>query len=132
MANPATATSGATTLPLKPVAGPIQIAVIQFGAGSSALGGTDLAVLQDVARMYRRSGGVIRVFAHASSDARVAAGNLDVSERRGANVVNTLLRLGVPANAISMEALSDANPVYTTATAMGIAANRRAEIFLDF
>jgi len=132
MANPATATSGATTLPLKPVAGPIQVAVIQFGAGSSALGGGDLAVLQDVARMYKRSGGVIRVFAHSSSDARVPTGNRDVSERRGSNVVSTLLRLGVPADAISMEALSDANPIYTTATAMGIAANRRAEIFLDF
>jgi outer membrane protein OmpA-like peptidoglycan-associated protein len=117
---------------LKPVGGPIQIAVIQFGAGSSSLDGGDLAVLQDVARMYKRSGGVIRVFAHASSDARMAAGNLDVSERRGANVVNTLLRLGVPADAITMEALSDGNPIYTTATAMGVAANRRAEIFLDF
>jgi len=119
-------------LPLKGVTGPVQIAVIQFGAGSSGLSGNDLAVLQDVARIYKRSGGVIRVYGHSSNDARVEGGNLDVSERRGVNVVNTLRRLGVPANAISMEAMSDANPVYTTATAMGIAANRRAEIFLDF
>jgi outer membrane protein OmpA-like peptidoglycan-associated protein len=116
----------------------MEVAVIQFGPGSSGLDGDDLAVLRDVVRMHKRMGGLVRIFAHASFDVRSSnpqlaqAGNLDVSLRRGTSVVNALLRLGVPAEAMTMEALSDADPIYTTATASGIAANRRAEIFLDF
>jgi outer membrane protein OmpA-like peptidoglycan-associated protein len=133
MANPATATSGATTLPLRGVNGPIQVAIIQFGAGSASLGADDLAVLRDVARMYARSGGTIRIYAHSSHDGGSAgAQDQDVSYRRGAQVMNTLQRLGVPARAVSMEAMADGRPAYDTSTARGIAANRRAEIFLDF
>ncbi len=41
------------------------------------------------------------------------------------------LSLGVPRNAIVAEAACDSEPKYTTDTARGVAANRRAEIFLD-
>ncbi|MBX3502849.1 MAG: OmpA family protein [Alphaproteobacteria bacterium] len=118
--------------------GPLQIAVIQFNQGSSALDGVDLAVIRDVARIHRRNGGVVRIYAHASHDVyatsvhRLRTGNLDVSVRRGTNIVNALIRAGVPHDSIVMEALSDEEPIYTTATARGIAANRRAEIFFDF
>jgi flagellar motor protein MotB len=40
--------------------------------------------------------------------------------------------LGVPASAIVAEAASDDEPVYETNTARGVAANRRAEVFIDF
>jgi outer membrane protein OmpA-like peptidoglycan-associated protein len=135
MADPATATSGATTRPMTPVGGPIQVAVIQFGAGSSALDAGDMAVLRDVARMYSRSGGTVRVYAHSSHDGvvRARAGSAqDVSASRGSHVVDALRRLGVPGAAVSMVAMADARPIYDTSTARGIAANRRAEIFLDF
>ena len=118
--------------------GPLQVAVIQFGQGSAGLNGEDLAVILDVARIHRRNGGVVHVYAHASHDVlassvqRLRAGNFDVSVRRGTNIVNALLRAGVPRDAIVMEAYSDEEPIYTTATARGIAANRRAEIFFDF
>lgn len=118
--------------------GPLQVAVIQFGAGSSGLNGEDLAVIRDVALIHRRNGGVIRIYAHASNDVhassvqRLRTGNLDISVKRGTNVANALIRAGVPRDAIVMEALSDEEPIYTTATARGIAANRRAEIFFDF
>jgi flagellar motor protein MotB len=42
------------------------------------------------------------------------------------------VRLGVPANRIVAEAASDAEPAFETSSARGIAANRRAEIFVDF
>jgi flagellar motor protein MotB len=118
--------------------GPLQVAVIQFSQGSTALDGVDWAVIQDVAQIHRRNGGTVLVYAHASQDVYAASvhrlrnGNLDVSVRRGNNVVNALIRAGVPREAIVMEALSDEEPIYTTATARGVAANRRAEIFFEF
>jgi flagellar motor protein MotB len=118
--------------------GPLQVAVIQFSQGSSGLNGEDLAVIRDVARIHRRNGGMVYIYAHASHDAyassvpRLRAGNFDVSVKRGTNIANALIRAGVPREAIVMEALSDEEPIYTTATARGIAANRRAEIFFDF
>lgn len=118
--------------------GPLQIAVIQFNQGSSGLDGEDLAVIHDVAQIHRRNGGTVLVYAHAMQDVygasvqRLKTGNLDVSIRRGTAIVNALIRAGVPKDAIIMEALSDEEPIYTTATARGVAANRRAEIFFDF
>ena len=126
------------TPPTAYAGGPLQVAVIQFSQGSSGLNGEDLAVIRDVARIHRRNGGMVYIYAHASHDAyassvpRRRAGNLDVSVKRGTNIANALIRAGVPRNAIVMEALSDEEPIYTTATARGIAANRRAEIFFDF
>jgi outer membrane protein OmpA-like peptidoglycan-associated protein len=118
--------------------GPLQVAVIQFNQGSSALNGEDWSVLHDVAQIHRRNGGTVLVYAHASQDVygasvrRLVTGNLDVSVRRGTAVVNALIRAGVPREAIVMEALSDEEPIYSTVTARGIAANRRAEIFFEF
>ncbi len=137
MANPATATSGQTTLALSPIGGPTQIAVIQFGLGSSGLSGEDRAVLRDVARIQRQNGGMLRVYGHAAQDIsgtsveRLRAGNHDVSMRRGTTIANELIRLGVPAESIVVEAMADEDPIYETRTARGLAANRRAEIFLD-
>lgn len=118
--------------------GPLQVAVIQFNQGSSALNGQDWAVLQDVARIHKRNGGTVLVYAHASQDVygasvqRLRSGNQSVSARRGTVVVEALIRAGVPKDAIVMQALSDEEPIYSTVTARGIAANRRAEIFFDF
>ena len=118
--------------------GPLQVAVIQFNQGSSALNGEDWAVLHDVALIHKRNGGTVLVYAHASQDVygssvqRLKTGNLDVSVRRGNAVVNALIRAGVPKRAIVMEALSDEEPIYSTVTARGIAANRRTEIFFEF
>jgi flagellar motor protein MotB len=126
------------TPPTAYTGGPLQVAVIQFGQGSAGLRGEDMAVIRDVARIHRRNGGVVRIYAHASHDVlassvhRLKTGNLDVSVKRGTSIVNALIRAGVPRDAIVMEALSDEEPIYTTATARGIAANRRAEIFFDF
>ncbi|MBM3623219.1 MAG: hypothetical protein FJX20_21265 [Alphaproteobacteria bacterium] len=126
------------TPPTAYAGGPIQVAVIQFSQGSSGLDATDLAVIQDVARIHRRNGGVVYIYAHASHDvyassvSRLRAGNLDVSVKRGVAIANALLRAGVPRSAIVMEAYSDEEPIYSTTTARGIAANRRAEIFFDF
>ena len=120
-----------------PPGGPLQVAVIQFGRASSGLGGRDSDILKSVAQIQKKNGGTVRVVAHSDQDVtgasvgQIEQGNYDVSRRRALSIANRLMALGVPRSAIVAEAASDSEPKYATNTARGIAANRRAEIFLD-
>jgi outer membrane protein OmpA-like peptidoglycan-associated protein len=111
--------------------------VIQFGRASAGLGGRDSDVLRKVADIQKKNGGTVRVVAHAEQDVsgssvnQIERGNYDVSRRRALAIANQLMALGVPRSAIVAEAASDSEPKFATNTARGIAANRRAEIFLD-
>ena len=106
-------------------------------AGEAGLGGRDSDVLRKVADIQRKNGGTVRVVAHAEQDvsgssvSQIERGNYDVSRRRALAIANQLMALGVPRSAIVAEAASDSEPKFATNTARGIAANRRAEIFLD-
>jgi outer membrane protein OmpA-like peptidoglycan-associated protein len=121
-----------------PTGAPVQVAVIQFGPMSVELNGKDQAVLARVAQVQRSNGGKVRIVAHSAQDAAgsapdvLARDNFEVSRQRAIAVANQLMRLGVPANRIAAEAASDEEPAYETNTARGIAANRRAEIFVEF
>ena len=116
----------------------MQVAVIQFGRNSAGLSANDIDVLTRVAQIQRRNGGTVRVLGHAlkdvvgSSVTEIKNGNLNLSIKRAEAVAQLLVRNGVPADAIVMEGVSDEEPVYETKTARGIAANRRAEVFIDF
>jgi outer membrane protein OmpA-like peptidoglycan-associated protein len=120
-----------------PPSGPLQVAVIQFGRASSGLGGRDSDILKKIAQIQKKNGGTVRVVAHAEQDvtgasaSQIERGNYDVSRRRAINIADRLMALGVPRSAIVAEAASDSEPKFATNTARGIAANRRAEIFLD-
>jgi len=140
-ANIAAARSGAvpfSDIKSPPFGGPMQVAVIQFGRASSGLGENDYSVLAQVAQIQRRNGGTIRVVAHADQDSygnsaeQLERGNFEVSRRRALAVAQQLRALGVPRDRIVAEAASDDEPVYQTNAARGIAANRRAEVFIDF
>ena len=141
VANISAAQSGAVSfgdIKSPPFGGPLQVAVIQFGRGSSGLGGNDYDVLARVAQIQRRNGGTIRVVTHADQDsygasaAQLERGNFEVSRRRALAVAQQLRALGVPKDSIVAEAASDEEPLYQTDTARGMAANRRAEVFIDF
>jgi outer membrane protein OmpA-like peptidoglycan-associated protein len=133
---PQPATQMAAAAP--PTGAPVQVAVIQFGPMSVELNGKDQAVLAHVAQAQRSNGGKVRIVAHSAQDAAgsspevLARDNFEVSRQRAIAVANQLMRLGVPANRIAAEAASDEEPAYETNTARGIAANRRAEIFVEF
>jgi outer membrane protein OmpA-like peptidoglycan-associated protein len=133
---PQPATQLATAAP--PKGAPVQVAVIQFGPMSVDLNGKDQAVLARVAQVQRSNGGKVRIVAHSAQDAAgsspdaLARDNFEVSRQRAIAVANQLMRLGVPVNRIAAEAASDEEPAYETNTARGIAANRRAEIFVEF
>ena len=126
------------TPPAAVPSGPLQIAVIQFGRASSGLGGNDLSILSRVADIQRKNGGTVRIVAHAAEDVTGSSpdalenGNYEVSKRRALVIVDRLMALGVPRSSIIAEAASDSEPIYETNTARGLAANRRAEVFLDF
>ena len=114
-----------------------RIAVIYFRHGSSSLQGRDRNVLRDIARIYERQGRDLRVVGHASS--RTAAmdpvghrmANFDTSLKRAQAVVDALVSMGVPRDAIQLEARGDNEPVYHEFMPTGEAGNRRAEIFLQ-
>lgn len=111
-----------------PFDGSLKVAVIQFGPSSTSLDGVDSAVLSRVAEIQRDNGGTVRIVAHAAQD----RDNLDVSRRRALAIAQELRRLGVPISRMVAEAASDAEPIYQTSTARGLAANRRVEVFIDF
>jgi outer membrane protein OmpA-like peptidoglycan-associated protein len=114
-----------------------RIAVIYFRHGSASLQGRDRKVLRDVAQIYERQGRDLRVVGHASSrtaamdpvDHRMA--NFDTSLKRAQAVVDALVSMGVPRDAIQLEARGDNEPVYHEFMPTGEAGNRRAEIFLQ-
>jgi outer membrane protein OmpA-like peptidoglycan-associated protein len=115
----------------------LQVAVIQFGRASSGIDERDAAILARVAQIQRQNGGTVRIVAHAEQDVSgqsveaLERGNYEVSKRRALSVANRLIALGVPRSAILAEAASDSEPMYETTSARGVAANRRAEVFLD-
>jgi outer membrane protein OmpA-like peptidoglycan-associated protein len=116
----------------------VQIAQIQFGHGSTSLGGADYNVLDQVAATWQQTSGFIRVIGHASmrtgnmSLEQHLAVNRRVSEGRAAAVVSRLLSLGVSPDAIFVGADGSADPRYYEGVPAGEAGNRRVEIYLDY
>ncbi|NIY74662.1 OmpA family protein [Thalassospira sp. HF15] len=121
-----------------PAVNEIQIAQIQFGHGSTKLGGADYNVLEQVAATWQQTSGFIRVIGHASmrtgnmSLEQHMAVNRRVSEGRASAVVSRLLALGVNPNAIFVGADGSTDPRYYEGVPAGEAGNRRVEIYLDY
>ncbi|MGD1935402.1 MAG: OmpA family protein [Candidatus Phaeomarinobacter sp.] len=125
------ATSGAEGGPFAPVA-------IYFGHGSAGLSSADRGQIAEIAALQKkRGGGAVRVVGHASSrtnnlpvDAHLLA-NFDMSMDRANAVANELMRKGVAASDLVIEAVGDRSPEYYESMPAGEAGNRRAEIFLE-
>ncbi len=116
----------------------IHAAVIYFGHGSARLSRQDREVLRQVAAVQKDYGGTVRVVGHASSRTKTSdllehkIANHETSLARARAVAEELVKLGVPAQNVFVEALSDVQPEYSEATALGEAANRRANVYIDF
>lgn len=116
----------------------IQVAIVQFGRASSGLSSDDLAVLRDVAEIQKKQGGTVRIVGHASQDStgsdvqRLQEGNYTVSLARANAIASQLVRFGVPRGSVLVEAAGDQQPEYDPVTAVAVASNRRAEIYLAF
>ena len=113
--------------------------VVHFANGSAKLGRKAKKELRTAAQAYKQKRqGTIRVVGHAShftknmNLARHRMINFRVSLDRANEVARELMRHGVDASALRVEAVSDADPVYYEHMPEGQAHNRRAEIFLEF
>lgn len=117
--------------------GATRIATILFPKGSVELDAQDRRILGDVIRLHRQRGGKVRVIGHASHRTR----NLDpakhkmvnyrISVARADSVARELIRRGIRASEISVDARADSEPIYYEIMPSGEAGNRRAEIYFE-
>ena len=120
------------------VAQAVHAAVIYFGHGSARLSRQDTEVLRQVVAAQKEFGGIVRVVGHASSRTKTndvmnhKIANYETSLARARSVADELVRLGIPSQNVLFEAVADSQPDYSEATTMGEAANRRANIYIDY
>jgi outer membrane protein OmpA-like peptidoglycan-associated protein len=113
-------------------------AVVMFPSATTILSVDAKAQVQSAAQSFNARGGTgyIRVVGHAAiastkvSEERRLQINFERSQARATAVMRELIKDGVPANKILIDAVGDSQPVYD-ASAQGEGGNRRAEIFFQ-
>jgi len=118
---------------------PGQIILVKFSNGSSRLNAKGRAQVRKAVKAYKAKGkGTVRVVGHASHRTRDMAiarhrmTNFSVSLDRANVVARELMRQGIKASVVRVEAKSDSDPVFFEYMPAGEAQNRRTEIFLGF
>jgi len=114
-------------------------AIIYFPGDSTGLPAAARAQVRDAVAAFQASGGSasIKVVGHASSRTpnMPVERHLEVifqkSQARADAVAQALIRAGVPADRVQIEAVGDSQPVYYESMPKGEAGNRRAEIFVQ-
>jgi outer membrane protein OmpA-like peptidoglycan-associated protein len=114
-------------------------AIVYFTGDGTNLPAAARTQVRDAVAAFNALGGVgtIKVVGHASS--RTAnmpvERHLEVifqkSQARANAVAQALIRAGVPADKVRIEAVGDSQPVYYESMPKGEAGNRRAEIFVQ-
>jgi outer membrane protein OmpA-like peptidoglycan-associated protein len=113
-------------------------AVVFFPRDAAVLGAKAKAQILAAAQSFQGQAGTgfLRVVGHSSSRtgdmpmARHLAVVFEHSQDFATAVANELIRDGVPADKVLIEAVGDSQPVYYESMPQGEAGNRRAEIFL--
>jgi outer membrane protein OmpA-like peptidoglycan-associated protein len=114
-------------------------AVVMFPGDGTTLSTAAKNAIRTAATEYKAAGstGSIRVVGHASSrTANMPVEKhleviFDKSQQRANAVGQELIRDGVPADRVLIEAVGDSQPVYYESMPQGEEGNRRAEIFLQ-
>jgi outer membrane protein OmpA-like peptidoglycan-associated protein len=114
-------------------------AIVYFPGDTTALPAAARAQVRSAVAAFQASGGAgsVKVIGHASS--RTAnmpvERHLEVifqkSQARANAVAQALIRAGVPADKVQIEAVGDSQPVYYESMPKGEDGNRRAEIFVQ-
>jgi len=116
----------------------MEAAVVYFNHGSSKLSRQDREVLRQVAAAYKDYDVTVRVVGHSSSRTKTSKvvahkiANYEISVDRARAVARQLVKLGVAPGSLYVGAMADTKPKFSEATPMGEAANRRADVYLDF
>lgn len=114
--------------PVVQPAASFQVASLDFNAGSANLTSADRASIAEVARVYRQTGGVVRVVGHAPAplfggdDVQQMMGSLDAAMKRADAVARELTKRGVPARKIMV----GADP-----SAAGMVSDVGAQVYID-
>jgi outer membrane protein OmpA-like peptidoglycan-associated protein len=113
--------------------------IIYFPGDTTALSKSALAQVRSAVAAFQSGGGTgtVKVVGHASS--RTAnmpvERHLEVifqkSQARADAVAQALIKAGVPADKVQIEAVGDSQPVYYESMPKGEDGNRRAEIFVQ-
>jgi outer membrane protein OmpA-like peptidoglycan-associated protein len=107
-------------------------ALIYFAGDTATLTDHDRAVLTDVAKAYtQQRGSRVRVIGHAArAEAKTPSGEGegDLASARADAVAQTLIALGVPANALET---TTGGATYDESQPNGVAANRRVEVYIE-
>ena len=115
-----------------------RLETIYFDNGSSEVASEYKAKIREAADLVKKNNAKIRVLGFSSSRTRnmdIAShklANFKVSAERAENVASALRRAGVPAENITVEALSDTAPAYLEVMPEGERLNRRAEIYVSY
>lgn len=115
-----------------------QAAIIYFADGSANISSDDATKISKIAKLAKTKGAKISVYGFASSRTRNTdvmshkLANFNISLQRAENVVANLEKMGVSRSSISMEALSDSQPLYQEVMPEGERLNRRAEIYVSY
>lgn len=109
-----------------------------FNNGSSNLDDEERVRIRNIVKIAKKNDAKIRVLGYASSRTRntdIATHklmNFRVSQARADAVAKALVRAGLPASDITVEALSDSNPAYLEVMPEGERLNRRAEVYISY
>ena len=115
-----------------------QLDTFYFENGSSFLDADYRERIRKIVRAAKKDNAHVRVVGHASSrtnDTDIVShklANFKVSQKRAEAVAEELRRAGMPAELISVEALSDSAPAYLEVMPEGERLNRRVEVFLSY
>jgi outer membrane protein OmpA-like peptidoglycan-associated protein len=138
-AAPAAPAAEAQPVPTADAGGATPVAVVLFPGDSTSLNAAGKVKVHDAVAAYQAKGGqgYVKVVGHSSS--RTA--NMPVeqhqkfvyqrSQDRADAVARELIKEGVPANKVLVEAVGDSQPIYYESMPKGEEGNRRAEIFLQ-
>lgn len=115
-----------------------RVETIYFDNGSAYVAPKYNQALRNVAKLAKENNAQVVVYGHSSSRTRDTdpashkLANFKASMERAQNVAAALKRVGVPANKIAIEAMSDSTPAYLEVMPEGERLNRRAEIYIAY
>ena len=111
------------------------LANIYFSDGATGLTSSDRDVISQVIGIVRNNRAMVRIVGHSSAlrtsaSASAQLSNYKVSLDRANAVAQDMVRQGLPADLIQVDARGASEPVYTENTPSAQAYNRRVEIFI--
>ena len=113
-------------------------ATIYFENGGAVVDGSYVKTLRKIAKLVKENDAMVTVYGFASSRTNDTdpishkLANFNVSAERADNTAKALRRAGVPADKITVQALSDSMPMYLEVMPEGERLNRRAEVYLTY